>query len=143
MINDFDFTITKFALHKVKAEANDEDVENFEQMEFLLDEPLNEVENPIEFDGNEDSNEEEDEDVYEYIVTYHESFFEHLMLNRLVVDRDIVDFPLNTFERIIKYSRYGYAPCTGTKAKIVRLINMVDLPEDDANLFTGFYAGID
>lgn len=52
-------------------------------------------------------------------------------------------FPLNTFDRMLKYSKYGYAPCTGTKAKIVRAINSEHLPNDDADLFRGFYVGID
>lgn len=123
MISGFDFTITKFALYKeeVKEEEEVEDTDDF-------------------LDEEEISHKE-----YELKVVYHEDFFEHLTLNRLVIDGEIdsIQFPLNTFDRMLRYSKYGYAPCTGTKAKIVRAINSVQLPNDDTNLFKGFYVGID
>lgn len=116
MISSFDFTITKFALYKEEVESEDG---------FLSEKEVSRKE--------------------ELKVVYHEDFFQHLTLNRLVIDGEIgsIQFPLNTFDRILRYSKYGYAPCTGTKTKIVRAINMITLPDDDTNLFKGFYVGID
>jgi len=116
MISNFDFTITKFALYKEEVESEDG---------FLSEKEVSRKE--------------------ELKVVYHEDFFQHLTLNRLVIDGEIgsIQFPLNTFDRILRYSKYGYAPCTGTKTKIVRAINMITLPDDDTNLFKGFYVGID
>lgn len=90
-----------------------------------------------------DENQDDENEKYELRVVYHQDFFEHLTLNRLVIDEDVIKFPLNTFDRMLRYAKYGYAPCTGTKAKIVRAINMVSLPDDNDNLFKGFYVGID
>lgn len=145
MIDGFDFTITKFALHKRKVEPKEIDKMNIEQTQMSFEDFLGDGFKVTIEESSDDvfSDDESEEDDYEVLVTYHELFFEHLMLNRLVVDNDLVDFPLNTFERIIKYSKYGYTPCTGTKAKIVRMVNSMSLPEDDADLFKGFYAGID
>lgn len=50
-------------------------------------------------------------------VIFHEDFFEHLFFKRLVVDNKI-PFPESTYERMIKYMRYGYFPCKETKVKI-------------------------
>lgn len=90
-----------------------------------------------------DENQDDENEKYELKVVYHRDFFEHLTLNRLVIDENEIKFPLNTFDRMLRYAKYGYAPCTGTKAKIVRAINAVSLPDDNDNLFKGFYAGID
>lgn len=118
MIQSFDFTIAKFALYNKKIKL--EEIGKFE-----LDEMDDDVKKG------------------ELKVVYHESFFEHLMLNRLVIDEDEIEFPLNTLDRMFRYAKYGYAPCTGTKVKIVRSINILNLPDDDTNLFKGFYVGID
>lgn len=115
MIETFDFTITKFALYEEEAE-----------------------EEPKEGENEEDAPKKPD-----LKVVYHQDFFQHLTLNRLVIDGDLIQFPLNTFDRILRYAKYGYAPCTETKTKIVRAINSADLPTDDTNLFKGFYVGID
>lgn len=90
-----------------------------------------------------DENQDDENEKYELRVVYHQDFFEHLTLNRLVIDEDEIKFPLSTFDRMLRYAKYGYAPCTGTKAKIVRTINTVSLPDDNDNLFKGFYVGID
>ena len=125
MIDGFDFTITKFALYR-------EEVKEDDDSDDLFDEKENNEEKTI-------------LKKYEPRVVYHEDFFEHLTLNRLVIDGDVADiqFPLNTFDRMLRYAKYGYAPCTGSKAKIVRAINSVSLPDDDKDLFRGFYVGID
>lgn len=124
MIERFDFTITKFAFYTEEVEIE----HKLEDLEL----------GPILYPVTESNSKKT-----EFLVTYHESFFEHLMLKRLVVDSDLIKFPLNTFDRIIRYTGYGYSPCKGTKAKIVRAIAEAELPSDDSELFKGLYNGID
>lgn len=110
VLEEFDFTITKFALHSDKA--------------FLED------------------SEEDDDYGWETNVTFHEDFFEHLILKRLVIDSEL-DHPLSTFDRMLRYSGYGYGACIKTKEKIVRMINAMELPKDSEGLFKSLYNGID
>lgn len=83
---------------------------------------------------------DEGREVREYKAVYHPKFFEHLHMRRLVVDDQIL-FPLSTFERVIRYAKYGYTPCTETKQKVVNALR--GLPEDDILVPTNFYAGLD
>lgn len=55
----------------------------------------------------------------EYEVVFHEDFFQDLIAKKLVCDNDIL-WPLSTFDRMLRYCRYGYAPCKETKKKLVR-----------------------
>lgn len=50
-----------------------------------------------------------DEDNYlaVYEVAFQEEFFEHLHTKRLVIDDDL-PYPVSTFNRIMKYAKYGY-----------------------------------
>ncbi len=66
-------------------------------------------------------------------------FFEHLFTKRLVID-DKIPFPMSTFERMIKYIKYGYMPCRETKMKIAKEIHNMKLEEIIANksLYDGF-----
>lgn len=64
-----------------------------------------------------------------YPVVYHPQFFEHLHMQKLVIDADIT-FPLSTFNRIIRYARYGFVPCRESKLKIITAIK--NLPEKQA-----------
>ena len=79
----------------------------------------------------------------EFNVIYHKDFFKHLMLKRVVITNDEIDFPLNTLERILRYKGYGYSPCRQTKVKIATAINKMTLPENVEDMFTGLYEGID
>lgn len=83
-----------------------------------------------------------DDDEWESKVGYHKDYFKHLMLNRLVVDSEM-QFPLGTFERMIRYIGYGYKPCKMTKEKMVRTINGMDLPSGSDDLFKSLYDGVD
>lgn len=104
IINNFDFTIVKFAYFKV----------------------------------------EEDEDV-KYKVKFHKDFFEHLHLRRLVIDNDTTLYPINTFERMLKYAKYGYNPCKETKIKILEMLMSLSVDEVDVEGFLGksLYNGFD
>lgn len=54
-------------------------------------------------------------------VIYHEDFFEHLFFKRIVID-DKIPYPESTYERMIKYMRYGYFPCKETKVKVAKAL---------------------
>jgi hypothetical protein len=115
MIEEFDFTITKFVYYKeeIPGEIN----------ETFGAEEVSEV---------------------EWKVAYHNKFFEHLHMKRLVIDQDLKDIilPVNTFNRMFRYARYGYFPCRETKAKIIQALR--DIPAfSDEMLAMELYNGID
>lgn len=76
----------------------------------------------------------------EYKVLYHERFFEHLLLKRLVVDENIL-LPISTFERMLKYIRYGFYPCYETKLRLLTAINQ--LSETQVQVKENLYDGYD
>lgn len=119
IISQFDFTVTKFAYYK-------EVVEKYERInlaEFGLAEPGEEVES-----------------VWEYKSVYHPQFFEHLHLKRLIID-DRIPFPMSTFNRVLRYRKYGFVPCVETKQKLINAIRR--LPEDKVLVPANFYEGFD
>lgn len=103
MIDEFDFTITKFVYYK---EQNDEEVN--------------------------------------WKVAYHKRFFEHLHMKRLVIDNEIksIILPVNTFNRMFRYARYGYFPCRETKAKIIQALRDIPTFSDDL-ISMELYNGLD
>lgn len=106
IISQFDFSITKFAYYK--AEIEDETGAEVEEMPF--------------------DNGDKVETHIEYRVIYDDKFFEHLHLKRLVID-DKIPFPMSTFERMLRYAKYGYFPCRETKLKLIRALNELDSRE--------------
>lgn len=106
IISQFDFSITKFAYYK--AEVEDETRAEVEEKLFEND---SKVETHI-----------------EYRVIYDDKFFEHLHLKRLVID-DKIPFPMSTFERMLRYAKYGYFPCKETKLKLIKALNKLDSRE--------------
>lgn len=100
ILNDFDFTITKFAYFKAKDE-----------------------------DGN-----------IHYKAMYTDTFFEHLHLKRLVLDDKIL-FPMGTFERMFRYTKYGYFPCRESKLKIISRIR--ELTDEEVSVSDNLYEGMD
>lgn len=118
MTRDFDFTITKFVYYK----------------EVL---PVDEIE--VEFGIDEDMT-----DSVVWKVAYHDKFFEHLSLKRLVIDRDADEMilPVNTFNRMFRYAKYGYFPCRETKTKIIEALRQI--PSFSEELLTlELYNGMD
>lgn len=103
MLENFDFTISKFAYFK---------------------------EEVTEDDGKH----------VEYKVMYDDKFFEHLHTKRLVVDDKIL-FPMSTFERMIRYIKYGYMPCRETKLKIATAIHETNI--EDISVSKSLYEGMD
>lgn len=83
---------------------------------------------------------EEVEDELTYKAIYHKHFFEHLHLKRAIVD-DEIPKPMSTFNRLLKYRKYGYVPCVETKQKVINALR--SLPENEILVPTNFYEGID
>jgi len=55
------------------------------------------------------------------MLLHHNDFFEHLHLNRLVID-DKIPFPISTFQRVLKYTKYGFNLCRESKIKIIQAL---------------------
>lgn len=120
ILNQFDFTITKFAYYK-------EEVEN---------ETGAEVEDPFDAIFGESIINTH----IEYKVLVHDKFFEHLYMKRLVTD-DKIPFPMSTLERAFRYAKYGYFPCKETKMKMARAIK--GLPDGQLEVSESLYDGMD
>ena len=78
-------------------------------------------------------------------VMFHEDFFEHLHTKRLVVDDEMI-YPVSTFNRMLRYTKYGYQPCRETKIKIVTNLAMLDPKNQkdfEKELGKSLYEGLD
>jgi hypothetical protein len=84
-----------------------------------------------------------DEDV-QWKVAYHNKFFEHLHMKRLVIDQEVneVILPVNTLNRMFRYAKYGYFPCRETKAKIIEALRSIPAFSDEM-LAMELYNGLD
>lgn len=121
ILNEFDFTIVKFAYIKEEVEnVSGADIDSeFREEEF----DISDLETHI-----------------EYKILMHDKFFEHLHLNRLVID-DKIPFPMSTLERAFRYAKYGYSPCKETKVKLAKALK--DLPEQAIEAADSLYDGMD
>jgi len=119
ILNSFDFTIVKFAYYKeiISTEIDGSD------LFIAFDVPPS----------------EETETKIEYKCLVNDMFFEHLLQNRLVID-DRIDLPYSTFERMLKYAKYGYFPCKDTKLYILQEIKD---NENDVYVGNSLYNGLD
>lgn len=109
MVDEFDFTITKFVYYKELEDGEDDEVKNIV-----------------------------------WKIAYHNKFFEHLHMKRLVIDSEIknIILPVNTLNRMFRYARYGYFPCRETKSKIIQALR--DIPSfSDELLSKELYNGLD
>ena len=78
----------------------------------------------------------EEEDVFEFL--YHPKFFEHLHCNKLVID-DGMPKPVATFNRVLKYTRYGFGLCRESKIKLVNaIITEGNINDINGELYFGF-----
>lgn len=118
ILNQFDFTITKFAYFKEKIED-----ETGAEVETLFEEIDTDISTHI-----------------EYKILVHDKFFEHLHLKRLVTD-DKIPFPMSTLERAFRYAKYGYFPCKETKMKMARAIK--ELSDEQLEVSESLYNGMD
>lgn len=109
ILRSFDFTVTKMAYYKEpKYEEKEDDYFPFSSASIVA---------------------------YEYKLLYHEKFFEHLHMKRLVIDENI-PFPVSTWERSYRYKGYGYNMCRETKKKLLQAIKGVNVEEEDVSLYT-------
>lgn len=123
ILNQFDFTITKFAYYKEEIEDDTGEAVEINPWGIEPIEPEKKMETHI-----------------EYRILHDDKFFEHLHMKRLVIDNDI-PFPMSTFERMFRYAKYGYFPCRETKMKIVKSLR--DLTEEQVELSESLYDGMD
>lgn len=126
ILNKFDFTVTKFAYYK--EEVSDSITENPLPFEDIQDDIFG------------DDLEEEPDTHIEYRIMHDDKFFEHLHLKRLVTDNEI-PYPMSTFERMLRYAKYGYFPCKETKLKIIKALR--ELSEQQVELSESLYDGMD
>lgn len=117
IISQFDFTVTKFAYYKELVNEDD---------------PINLAEFGLA--------DEADEGGWQYKAVYHPQFFEHLHLKRLIID-DQIPKPMSTFNRVLRYRKYGFVPCVETKQKLINALR--ELPEDAVLFPENFYEGFD
>ena len=75
-----------------------------------------------------------------YKVMHDDKFFEHLHLKRLVID-NAIPYPMSTFERMLRYAKYGYFPCIETKMKLIKAIR--ELADRQVELSESLYDGMD
>ena len=127
ILNQFDFTIVKFAYYKEEVEDETGAVVEYDLFQY----------NPFEIEPVED---ERPKTHIEYRVMYDDKFFEHLHMKRLVVDNEI-PFPMSTFDRMFKYAKYGYFPCKEMKMKIIESIRQ--LPDKQVEISESLYDGMD
>lgn len=77
----------------------------------------------------------------QFEVMYHEDYFEHLQMKRLVID-DEIPFPVSTFNRSYKYQSYGYGLCKESKIKLITSLREIDVLNED-ELGKSLYEGKD
>lgn len=125
ILNNFDFTIVKFAYYKEEVED-----ETGAEVPFLLNDDatasINATGKPLTH--------------IEYRILCDDKFFEHLFLKRLVTDNKI-PYPMSTLERMFRYAKYGYFPCRETKMKIVQELRT--LTDEQVEASESLYDGID
>lgn len=117
ILDQFDFTITKFAYYKEEVADVVDIVDPFEDI------IITSIDTHI-----------------EYKILVHDKFFEHLHMKRLVTDNQI-PFPMSTLERAFRYAKYGYFPCKETKMKIARAIK--ELSDEQLEVSESLYNGMD
>jgi len=120
-IDYFDFTITKFALFRTREE--------------LAPAPLNLFDSAS-------ATPEPEYGPWEYHIMHHKNFFEHLQQKRLVIDPDELVKPFSTFERALRYTRYGYNLCRESKVTLISQIQDRDFA-GEAQLSSSLYNGVD
>lgn len=129
ILKKFDFTIVKFAYYK--EEVEDETGATAEMFDG---------DGESEFDDLLDEIQEKPQTHIEYKILMDDKFFEHLHMNRLVIDEE-VPYPMSTLERMFRYAKYGYFPCRETKMKIVKALR--ELSEEQVELSESLYNGMD
>jgi hypothetical protein len=74
----------------------------------------------------------------DYNLISHARFFEHLLLNKLVIDEGMPK-SVATFNRVLKYTRYGFNLCRESKVKLVEAIKADgDIKDINGDLYFAF-----
>lgn len=116
ILNNFDFTITKFAYIREVVPDN------------VTCMPADESEDFPFYDSDDDAWH------YEYMLLYHKDFFEHLHMKRLVLDNKI-PFPISTWERSYRYKGYGYNLCRESKQKLLDAIRHTTPQDEELSMY--------
>jgi len=72
----------------------------------------------------------------EYKCLHHEYFFEHLVIKKLVLEKDIL-FPVSTFERSYRYNKYGYGLCKESKGNLIEALKTANTDDLSNELYFG------
>lgn len=62
------------------------------------------------------------EEIINHKIIYHKNLFEDLVMKRIIIDCDKLDMPLGTFNRSLRYTKYGYTMCRNSKLFLVNQI---------------------
>lgn len=79
---------------------------------------------------------EDGSDGVEYACYFHDHFFEHLTLKKLVLEPTIY-FPVSTFERSYRYNKYGFGLCKESKANLLEALKTADTNDLSNTLYFG------
>ena len=77
-------------------------------------------------------------------IIHHIDFFEHLHTKKLVIDELLpVPKPISTANRVLKYTRYGFNLCRGSKVRLLQ--SLISIPQEtlENQLNQGLYGGWD
>lgn len=74
---------------------------------------------------------------FDYKCLYHPDFFEHLMQKKLVLDENIL-FPVSTFNRVLRYTKYGYGLCRESKINLINSLQGANPSTISDDLYFGF-----
>lgn len=110
ILEKFDFSITKFCYYKKEL--------------------------PVEFDGNNMMEVLNNESTINYSVIMHEDFFDDLINKKLVLEPNIL-FPVSTFERTLRYTKYGYGLCRESKFNLLNALKTAEITNLSADLYFG------
>ena len=77
------------------------------------------------------------EPYWENKVVYHKDFFKDLTFKKLVID-DVLVQPFKTFNRVLRYSRYGYKMDDESKVKLIKIMQKIHFDQHDS-FETDFY----
>lgn len=72
-----------------------------------------------------------------FMCLHHVDYFEHLTLKKLVLEKEIL-FPVSTFERSYRYTKYGFGLCRESKENLLNAIKGTETINISNDLYFGF-----
>jgi len=84
----------------------------------------------------ETKDEEAQEKSIEYVCKFHIDYFEHLVCKKLVLEPTIL-FPASTWERSMRYIKYGYGLCRESKGNLLTALKDADISDLSNSLYNG------